>query len=108
MPQQYVLKTSPIDKNRLTKTCKQVIDDAKEDRVLALEMHRFLRQMVDENPQDNSAKSLMVDCLKLAQSAQQNKLKVIDLLIKLEAAQAKVESGKESMDSLYSQLEELS
>lgn len=108
MPKQYVLKTSPIDKNRLTKTCKQVIDDAKEDRELALELHRFLRRMVDENPQDNAAKNLMVDCLKLAQSAQQNKLKVIDLLIKLEAATAKAESGKESMDSLYSQLEELS
>ena len=106
MPSNYTLKNSPIDKNRIQKVCKKVIDEANEDRSLALETHRFFRQMLDENPQDASAKNLMVDCLKLAQASKASTLKVVDLLIKLEAAQMRG-TDKSEMDSLYSQLDNL-
>jgi len=106
MPSPYVLKNSPIDKNRIQKVCKKVLDEANEDRKLALETHRFFRQMLDGNPQDASAKSLMVDCLKLAQTSKTSTLKIIDLLIKLEAAQLS-SSNKADVDSLYSQLDKL-
>lgn len=106
MPSNYTLKTSPIDKNRIQKVCKKVIDEANEDRTLALDTHRFFRQMLDENPQDASAKNLMVDCLKLAQTSKASTLKVVDLLIKLEATQMKG-AEKSEMDSLYSQLDSL-
>ena len=106
MPSQYVLKNSPIDKNRIQKTCKKVIDEANEDRQLALDTHRFFRQMLDENPQDAAAKNLMVDCLKLAQTSKGSILKVVDLLIKLDAAQLKG-ADKSEVDSLYSQLDNL-
>ena len=98
MPSQYVLKNSPLDKNRIQKVCKKLIDEANEDRSLALDTHRFFREMLDENPQDASAKNLMVDCLKLAQT--------VDLLIKLESAQERG-ADKTEMDSLYSQLDNL-
>ena len=62
--------------------------------------------MLDENPQDASAKNLMVDCLKLAQTSKGSILKVVDLLIKMEASQAKG-SEKSEMDSLYAQLDNL-
>lgn len=104
MPSPYVLKNSPIDKNRIQKVCKKVLDEANEDRKLALETHRFFRQMLDENPQDASAKSLMVDCLKLAQTSKTSTLKIVDLLIKLEAAKG---GDKADVGSLYSQLSEL-
>jgi hypothetical protein len=106
MPSKYILKNSPIDKNRIQKVCKKVIDEANEDRTLALDTHRFFRQMLDENPQDASAKNLMVDCLKLAQTSKASTLKVVDLLIKLEAAQTRG-NEKLEMDSLYSQLDNL-
>ena len=106
MPSTYVLKSSPIDKNRLQKVCKKVIDEANEDRKFALETHRFFRQMLDDNPQDASAKNLMVDCLKLAQTSKTSILKVVDLLIKLDTAQSKG-SEKADIDSLYSQLDNL-
>ena len=106
MPSTYKLKTSPIDANRIQKTCKKVIDEANEDRTLALETHRFFRQMLDENPQDAAAKNLMVDCLKLAQTSKTAILKVVDLLIKLESAKSNG-SDKVEMDSLYNQLEKL-
>ena len=106
MPSNYVLKNSPIDKNRIQKICKKVVDEANEDRKLALDTHRFFRQMLDENPQDASAKNLMVDCLKLAQTSKTSILKTVDLLIKLDTAQLKG-SDKSEMDSLYSQLDNL-
>jgi|TARA_R110002051_G_scaffold1143_9_gene5894 hypothetical protein len=106
MPSTYVLKNSPIDKNRIQKVCKRVIDEANEDRKLALDTHRFFRQMLDANPQDASAKNLMVDCLKLAQTSKGSILKVVDLLIKLDTAQLKG-SDKTDVGSLYSQLDNL-
>lgn len=106
MPSPYILKNPPIDPNRLQKVCKKVIDEANEDRKFALETHRFFRQMLDDNPQDASAKNLMVDCLKLAQTSKTSILKVIDLLIKLETNQSKG-TGNADVDSLYSQLDNL-
>ena len=106
MPSQYVLKNSPLDKNRIQKVCKKLIDEANEDRGLALDTHRFFREMLDENPQDAAAKNLMVDCLKLAQTSKTSTLKVVDLLIKLESAQERG-ADKTEMDSLYSQLDNL-
>ena len=106
MPSPYVLKNSPIDKNRIQKVCKKVLDEANEDRKFALETHRFFRQMLDENPQDASAKNLMVDCLKLAQTSKTSTLKIIDLLIKLDTAHAGG-NHKADVDSLYSQLDKL-
>ena len=106
MPSQYVLKNSPIDKNRIQKVCKKLIDEANDDRSLALDAHRFFREMLDENPQDAAAKHLMVDCLKLAQTSKTSTLKVVDLLIKLETALTKG-NEKSEVDSLYSQLDNL-
>ena len=106
MPRQYVLKNPPIDKNRIQKVCKKVLDEATEDRKLALDTHRFFRQMLDENPQDASAKSLMVDCLKLAQTSKTSTLKIVDLLIKLDTARMNG-AGSSDVDSLYSQLDKL-
>lgn len=106
MPSPYVLKTSPIDSNRLKKTCKRLIEEGDNDRELALETHRFFREMLDANPQDAAAKGLMVDCLKLAQTSKTSTLKVIDLLIKLEASLTKGDNSSES-DSLHAQLEKL-
>jgi ribosomal protein L5 len=106
MPTVYKLKTSPMDRNRIEKVCKKAIDDSTEDRKLALEAHRFFRQMVDDNPQDAAAKNLMVDCLKLAQTSKTNTIKIVDLLVKMEAAAAKGDKGE--ADSLYAQLDTLS
>jgi len=106
MPSKYILKNPPIDRNRIQKVCKKVMDEANDDRKLALDTHRFFRQMLDDNPQDATAKNLMVDCLKLAQTSKVSILKVVDLLIKLDTAQFKGTDKAES-DSLYSQLDNL-
>ena len=107
MPTNYTLKKPVLDYNRLQKACKQVLDDAKEDRAYALEMHRFFRELVDENPQDAVSKNLMVDCLKLAQSSKANVHKTLDLIIKLEAAFTKGAETKTSSDNLFTQLSDI-
>ena len=104
MPSPYVLKNPPIDKNRIQKVCKRVLDEGNEDRKLALETHRFFREMLQDNPQDAAAKSLMVDCLKLAQTSKTSTIKIVDLLIKLDNTAG---AGKADVDSLYSQLDKL-
>jgi len=105
MPSEYKLKTAVLDYNRLQKICKQIMDDSKEDRNLALEAHRYFRQMVEDNPQDASAKNLMVDCLKLAQSSKTNTIKAVDLLVKLEDSFTK--DGARGSDAVFDQLDKL-
>lgn len=80
----YIPKNNPLGGTRIQKIAKKLIEESNEDRSLALDTHRFFRQMVDENPQDSAAKSLMVDCLKVAQASKNNVVKIIGLMIKME------------------------
>ncbi len=111
MPSQYILKKPVMDINRLQKTAKKLIDESSEDRSLALEMVQYYKDMVEDNPNDNTSKSLIVDCLKLAQSSKDKVIKFVDLLIKMEASSNKANNtkatGSESA-SVFSALEELS
>lgn len=109
MPSPYELKTSPTDDKRVKRTFKDLFDSSKEDRKLALETHQYFKAMVQENPQDSTAKGLMVDCLKLAQSAKQGTVKALEILVKMETAKEKIEkeTTKGMPDDLYSQLDQL-
>jgi|TARA_R100001143_G_C3354305_1_gene131400 hypothetical protein len=94
MSKEYVLRRSPFDKNRMLKIGKTMLDEAKQDRELALDAHLYFKDMVElsENT-DNDAKRLMVECLKLAQSSKTSSIKVLTLMVKLE------ELGTQSQDS---------
>ena len=105
MPREYQLKNSPIDPNRIKKICKQIVDEGIKDRSLALEAYKMFKTMVDDNPQDVAARSLMLDCLKLAQTSKQSTIKIVDCLIKLEATGGKGKDKGES--SMFSQLDQL-
>tara|TARA_Y100001951_G_C11275055_1_gene261348 strand:- start:691 stop:1032 length:342 start_codon:yes stop_codon:yes gene_type:complete len=94
MSKEYVLRRSPFDKNRMLKIGKNILEEASEDRQLALEAHRYFKDMVEQSENtDNDAKRLMVDCLKLAQSSKNNSIKTLSLMVKLE------ELGTQSQDS---------
>jgi len=69
MPTPYTPKTRALSPTRIQKICKDLIGESGDDRGLALEAHKFFKAMVEENPQDNAAKQLMVDCLKAAQTS---------------------------------------
>lgn len=92
MPKEYQLRTNPLSRNRLLKTCKEVMDSGKEDRHLALECYRYFKALADEG--NDSAKAQMVAALKLAQSSKVNTIKVIELAAKIE----EIFSGTKSND----------
>lgn len=110
MPSEYIPKVPVLNKNRVQKIAKKLIEEAGEDRRLALEAHRFFRQMVDENPNDGTAKSLMVDALKVAQSSKNNVVKILNLVVKMEEATTEDKtkaSGKGSSSNIFSQFDKL-
>jgi len=109
MPSPYVPKTAHLSPTRIQKIAKDLISEAKVDRDLALQAHRSFRQMVDENPQDSTAKSLMVDCLKVAQASKNNVIKVLNLVVKMEESSepAKTKANKGATNSTFSDLDNL-
>jgi|1_EtaG_2_1085319.scaffolds.fasta_scaffold41716_2 hypothetical protein len=104
----YIPKTAILGPTRIQRIAKKLIDEAGEDRKLALEAHRFFRAMVDENPQDAAAKNLMVDTLKVAQASKNNVVKIINLMIKMEETpKDKTKASKGSENSVFSELDNL-
>ncbi len=112
MPSQYVPKTSHMSVNRIQKIAKDLIGESKQDRDLALQTHKFFRAMVDENPQDSTAKQLMVDCLKVAQASKNNVIKVLSLVAKMDVDTTIIQdktkaSTKGTENSVFSELDNL-
>jgi len=107
MVREYQLKRPVMSSNRIQKLAKGLMDESKEDRVLALEAFRYFRRMVDENPQDSTAKTQMVDCLKLAQSSKTTTVKLVDLLIKLETAKQGAADKLKSESSIFNESNKL-
>ena len=108
MRKEYILKRSPFDKNRMLKIGKSILDEAREDRDLALEAHRYFKDMVarSENT-DNDAKRLMVECLKLAQSSKTSSIKTLTLMVKLEELGNQPQDGSSSSVISFNDLESL-
>lgn len=109
MPTTYIPKTSILGPTRVQRIAKKLIDEAGEDRTLALEAHRFFRAMVDENPQDAAAKTLMVDALKVAQASKNNVVKILNLIIKMEEGPVdqKSKASKGAGNSVFNELDNL-
>jgi hypothetical protein len=108
MPSNYVPKTSILGPTRVQRIAKKLIDEAAEDRQLALDAHRFFRGMVDENPQDAAAKGLMVDALKVAQASKNNVVKILNLVVKMEESSTTTnKNSKGPENSVFTELDNL-
>ena len=103
MPREYVLKTNPLDENRIRKIAKALIDDAQVDRQLALEAYRFFKGLAEENPGDNVAKNQMGSLLKVLQSTHTKTVDALNSLLKLEDLNIKKsrETKTDSSDNIY-------
>ena len=95
----YELKRNPIDKNRIIKIAKDIIKANNHDRDTALAMHDHFKGIATdgevEEPYRLQANKLAVDCLKLAQSAGEKSVKLIDSLLKA----AVINSGSKSEET---------
>lgn len=108
MPTNYIPKTSILGPTRVQRIAKKLIDEAAEDRQLALDAHRFFRAMVDENPQDAAAKGLMVDALKVAQASKNNVVKILNLVVKMEEfKETAIKNSKVVDNSVFAELDNL-
>lgn len=108
MPTNYIPKNAILGPTRVQRIAKKLIDEATEDRTLALDAHRFFRAMVDENPNDSAAKNLMVDSLKVAQASKNNVVKILNLVIKMEeTTDTKTKASKGSENSVFNELDNL-
>ena len=112
MPSQYILKKPVLDSNRLQKVAKKLLEEASEDRKLALDTMKYFKDMVDENGTDSTAKGLIVDCLKLAQNSKDKTIRLLDLMLKMDKGNKPDEiekskaSGK-STENVFSVLNDL-
>jgi len=108
MPSNYIPKNSVMGPTRVQKIAKKLIEEAAEDRTLALEAHRFFREMIDENPQDAAAKNLLVDTLKVAQASKNNVVKILNLMVKMEEAHSTSKATSPgSPNSVFNELDSL-
>ena len=108
MPSNYIPKNSLLGPTRVQRIAKKLIDEAAEDRQLALDAHRFFRQMVDENPQDAASKGLMVDALKVAQASKNNVVKILNLVVKMEESNnTATKNSKGPENSVFTELDNL-
>ena len=73
-------------RNRYIKT---LIDDAKKDRKMALETFEYFKKRLADDPTDREAGKQMAECLKLAQTANKELTKLVDLSVKNELMNVK-------------------
>lgn len=92
---EYQLRTNPLSRNRLLKTCKDVIDSGKEDRKLALDCYRYFKERSEDG--DTAANAHMTAALKLAQSSKVNTIKVMELAAKIEEIFNGTKNGKKEI-----------
>jgi hypothetical protein len=108
MPTTYIPKTPHLAPTKLQKIAKKLIEESEEDRQLALEAHRYFKERIEENPTDNVSKTLMVDCLKVAQSSKQYTVKVITLMAKMnEEITPEKTKASGSTTSVFSELDRM-
>jgi len=109
MPSNYIPKNSVMGPTRVQRIAKKLIEEAAEDRKLALEAHRYFREMVDENPQDAAAKNLLVDTLKVAQASKNNVVKILNLMVKMEevGVEKQTKSSQGSPNAVFNELDHL-
>jgi hypothetical protein len=108
MPTEYIPKTSLMGPTRIQRIAKKLIEEAGEDRKLALQAHRFFRGLVDENANDSASKNLMVDSLKVAQASKNNVVKILGLMIKMdEIPKDQTKGNNGTTNSVFNELDNL-
>ena len=93
----YHPKRAYFSPNRIQLTGKEIIKDCAEDRTRALEAFEYFKDMVDSDPEDDKAKSEMMRVLDLSMAANDKKVKLLDLLVKMSMHQDKTRPNERDM-----------
>lgn len=85
----YIPKKSYFSPTRVQKLAKEVIADAREDRIRALEAFDYFKNMVASNPDDAKAKAEMSKALQLSQDSNDKVVKILDMMLKMTQTEMK-------------------
>ena len=83
MTTNYYPRRHYFSSKRIQLTGKEIIKECAEDRKRALETFEYFQDMVNADPSDDKAKSELIKALELSMSANDKKVKLLDLMVKL-------------------------
>ena len=80
----YKPKEKYFNETKVQKQIKSILDENKQDRTLALESYEYFKSNLEEEDGSGNVENqrLMLDSLKIAQSARNNSIKLVALLLK--------------------------
>ena len=81
--------SNPFGKNNKLRLLRTLLQEAQEDRQLALAQLEYFKKRVEDNPADNEASRRIPECLKLTQTAKQMIVKLLELTQKEELSMTK-------------------
>jgi hypothetical protein len=81
----YIPKRNFFAPTKIQSIAKGLLKDCEVDRLRALDTYTYFKGMVDTNPEDDKSKSEMVKSLELSMSANDKKVKILDMMVKLTA-----------------------
>jgi len=103
MVSKYMPKRHFFSSQRIQLTGKEIIKECLEDRERALAAFKYFKDRVDSDPADDKSKSEMVKCLELSMGANDKKVKLLDLMVKLAMHRDKI-NPKSSKGDLVGEL----
>jgi len=90
----YIPKKNFFAPTKIQTIAKAVMKDCDADRQRALEAFQYFKSMVDTDPEDDKSKSEMIKALELSMTANEKKVKILDMMLKM--TQAELKKSKES------------
>ena len=94
----YIPKNNFFAPTRIQAIAKRVMKDCDVDRDRALEAFQYFKSMVDSDPGDDKSKSEMVKSLELSMSANDKKVKILDMMVKMTAQEMRRKGGDKNTE----------
>ena len=94
----YIPKKNFFAPTKIQTIAKGLLKDCEIDRVRALDTYEYFKTMVDVNPEDDKSKSEMVKSLELSMSANDKKVKILDMMVKMTAQEMRQKWGDKNTE----------
>jgi len=96
----YIPKRNFFAPTKIQSIAKGLLKDCEVDRLRALDTYTYFKGMVDTNPEDDKSKSEMVKSLDLSMQANDKKVKILDMMVKMTATELRQKGGAEKSEDI--------
>lgn len=110
MTKVYTPRLRYLSRERVDKIAKDILGQCTEDRKLALEGYKYFKQRVDQpegGEVSNADKALMLECLKIAQAAKRDSVKIVEVFAKASEQVASANPADKSQNVSFNDLDEM-